>query len=150
MDIRPARFADAALLRELVERAYGGYVAAIGRRPAPMDEDYAAAIARATVLVAIEAGAIAGVIVLSEQGDHLLIENVAVEPVHQHAGIGRALLNRAEAIARERGLAELRLYTNEAMERNLRLYPRLGYRETGRRPGAGFRRVYFAKRVGPA
>jgi ribosomal protein S18 acetylase RimI-like enzyme len=76
-----------------------------------------------------------------------LIENVAVDPESQHRGIGRALLAFAEAHAASVGVAELRLYTNEAMHDNLRLYPRLGYVETGRGRGAGFNRVYFRKRL---
>ena len=147
MHIRSACVADWAALRAVTQRAYEGYVALIGRRPAPMDEDYEAVIARAIVSVAEQDGVVVGLIVVSAQADHLLIENVAVEPGHQHIGIGRALLGHAEALARERGVRELRLYTNAAMERNLRLYPRLGYAETGRAPGAGFRRVYFTKRL---
>ena len=50
----------------------------IGRRPAPMDEDYSDAIARASVFVAVRSGAIAGLIVLRAEDDHLVIENVAV------------------------------------------------------------------------
>jgi hypothetical protein len=39
----------------------------------------------------------------------------------------------------------VRLYTNAAMEENLVLYPRLGYREVGRRRDGGFDRVFFTK-----
>jgi GNAT superfamily N-acetyltransferase len=87
--------------------------------------------------------------VLIERPGHLLVENVAVDPSRQGGGIGRFLMAFAETYARERGLGELRLYTNEAMHENLRFYPRLGYREDGRRLEDGFRRVYFVKRLGP-
>jgi GNAT superfamily N-acetyltransferase len=40
--IRPATLADARAVGALVEEAYGHYVERIGKRPAPMDEDYAA------------------------------------------------------------------------------------------------------------
>ncbi len=43
------------------------------------------------------------------------------------------------------GLPEVSLYTNEAMVENLRLYPRLGFVETGRRVEDGYRRVFFRK-----
>ena len=147
MRIRAAQPQDAPAVSELVQRAYGGYVELIGVRPAPMDEDYTAAIARATVLVAVHDATLAGVVVLRTEADHVLIENVAVDPAHQHAGIGRALLARAEDVAREHGLSELRLYTTAAMHRNLALYPRLGYEETGRRRQSRFDRVFFAKRL---
>lgn len=88
-----------------------------------------------------------GLIVLTRAPDHLLIENVAVDPARQRTGIGRALLDFAEIYARKNGLSELRLYTNEAMAENLRFYPRLGFREDDRRTENGFRRVFYSKRL---
>nr|WP_234901471.1 hypothetical protein [Mycolicibacterium fluoranthenivorans] len=60
------------------------------------------------------------------------------------------MLERAESDARELGLTEVRLYTNEAMSENLTYYPRRGYQETGRRTEDGYRRVYFRKKISPA
>ena len=40
MVIRRGDAAEALLLRDLVERAYSVYVERIGRRPAPMDDNY--------------------------------------------------------------------------------------------------------------
>ena len=79
---------------------------------------------------------------LRRLGQH---ENVAVEPTEQGHGHGRALVSFAERHARECGLAAVELYTNEAMAANIRLYPRLGYVETGRRVDDGYHRVYFRK-----
>ncbi len=95
-----------------------------------------------------EAGAVRGVLVLEGRADHLLIDNVAVEPERRGKGDGRALLGFAEVEARRRGLPEVRLYTNEKMERNIALYAARGYAETERRQEEGFRRVFMAKRVG--
>jgi ribosomal protein S18 acetylase RimI-like enzyme len=144
MVVRRADPSEAPLLRELVERAYAIYIERIGRRPAPMDDDYDAKIRRGEVFVADDGG-VAGLIVLVERPDHLLVENVAVEPARQGAGVGRRLLAHAESHAVARGLRELRLYTNEAMTENLAFYPRLGYRQVGRRVEEGFRRVYYTK-----
>ncbi len=63
-------------------------------------------------------------------------------------GDGRTLLDFAEAEARRRGLPEVRLYTNELMERNIALYAARGYAETERRQEESFRRVFMAKRLG--
>jgi N-acetylglutamate synthase-like GNAT family acetyltransferase len=95
-----------------------------------------------------EAGAVRGVLVLEQHADHLLLENVAVEPARRGEGEGRALLDFAEAEARRRGLPEVHLYTNALMERNIALYAALGYVESERRREEGFRRVFMAKRVG--
>ena len=144
--IRPARAADASAICVIVERAYGGYVERIGRRPAPMDDDYGAKVREGGVFVA-EDGAVAGVLVLVANVDHVLVENVAVDPRRQGRGIGRALFGFAESFARAHGTPELRLYTNAAMVENVALYPRLGYREDGRRVQDGFDRVFFSKRL---
>ncbi len=71
----------------------------------------------------------------------------AVDPALRGQGVGVRLLRAAEDHARARRLGEVRLYTNEAMTENRRLYLRLGYRETRRGVQDGFRRVYFTKHL---
>jgi ribosomal protein S18 acetylase RimI-like enzyme len=145
--IRPALPDDAAAVAACVRAAYAGYVALIGREPAPMGADYAALIAAAAVWVAHDAAEVVGVLVLHERVTALLIENVAVHPSRQGRGIGRALVAFAEEQARAAGLAEVTLYTNARMTANLRFYPALGYAETGRRAEDGFDRVFYRKRL---
>jgi ribosomal protein S18 acetylase RimI-like enzyme len=145
--LRDATPADREPIERLVEAAYGAYVDRIGKRPAPMDADYAALIDAGRVTVAELGGGIAGLLVLIPMPDHLLVENVAVDPAAQGTGLGRRLMAHAEDDARARGLGEIRLYTNELMTENVAWYPRLGYRETERRAESGFSRVFFAKRV---
>lgn len=147
--IRLATPGDAEVIDELVQCAYAHYVDRIGRRPGPMDEDYARKVAEGKVSVAVEGGEIVGLIVLARESDHLLVENVAVGPEHQGEGIGRALLAFAEEVAAEVGLTTLRLYTHALMTENLAFYPRLGYTEVDRRIDNGFERVFFSKRLRP-
>lgn len=134
------------VVRDLVQRAYSPYVERIGIRPGPLDDDYAARIEGGYLSVAEDPG-IVGLIVLIGKPNHLLIENVAVEPSRQGEGIGRALLAFAEDQARQSGLPTLRLYTNAAMTENLALYARLGYSEDERRSDGGFQRVFLSKRL---
>lgn len=150
MEIRAAQSGDADALREIVESAYGIYVERIGRRPAPMEDDYAERVRAADVFVAVDDRDVVGLIVLIAAEDHVLIENIAVDPGQQGAGVGRSLMALAETYAAERSISELRLYTNAAMTENLAFYPRLGYRETDRRTDAGFERVFFTKRLDAA
>jgi ribosomal protein S18 acetylase RimI-like enzyme len=145
VQIRSATADDAAAVGELVQRAYAHYVDRIGRRPGPMDDDYREKVAACRVSVAVEADEILGLIVLAQEADHLLVENVAVEPERQSQGIGRALLAFAEETATEAGITTLRLYTHALMTENLAFYPRLGYTEIGRRTDNGFERVLFSK-----
>lgn len=147
MRIRAARDTDLAAIEDLVRRAYEPYVERIGRRPAPMDDDYAEAIAQGHVFVAeesVDAGVL-GLLVLIPADDHLLVENVALDPLRQGEGLGRALLSHAETAARREALPALRLYTNVAMHENIALYSSLGWQETERRVVNGFERVFFFK-----
>src|SRR5689334_9143263 len=145
--LRQAAPGDREAVERLVEAAYGLYVERIGKRPAPMDADYAARIDAGLVTIAESKGQLVGILVLVPMEDHLLVENVAVDPAAQRTGLGRRLMVRAEEEARARGLTRLRLYTNEKMVENLAWYPRLGYRETERRAESGFARVFFEKRL---
>jgi ribosomal protein S18 acetylase RimI-like enzyme len=147
MEIRLAEPDETEAIHELVDRAYGHYVERIGGRPGPMDTDYTEKVVQGHVSVAQDGGAIVGLIVLAREPDHLLVENVAVEPGRQGEGVGRALLAFAEDVARKASTPILRLYTHAKMTENLALYPRLGYEETHRRTDDGFERVFFAKHL---
>lgn len=147
MTIRPAHPAEAPLLAALVGRAYAPWVPILGRRPFPMQDDYAARIAAGEAWVLEDGGAVQALVVVERHPGHLLLDNIAVEPHRQGMGDGRALLDFVEAEARRLGLAEVRLYTNALMERNIALYARRGYAETERRQEKGFARVYMAKSV---
>ncbi|MGG5820545.1 GNAT family N-acetyltransferase [Falsiroseomonas sp. HW251] len=130
-----------------MQRAYAPWLAVIGRRPAPMDDDYAAHVAAGEAFVLESGGVIAGAVVLQDGPGHLWLDNVAVDPAWKGQGLGRALLDFAEAEARRRGLAEIRLLTHQRMESNIALYARLGFVETARRTEDGFDRVFMAKRL---
>ena len=149
MILRPATPADVPVLDDIAARAYGVYIERLGgRRPRPMRDDYAERVRAADVFVAEDDAGITGMIVLVREPDHLLVENVAVDPDRQRAGVGRALMGRAEQFARESGFREVRLFTNVIMTRNQAIYRHLGYREDGRSIEADFQRVYFSKTVG--
>ena len=147
MSIRPANAADVPAMTRIVAAAYAKYIARIGKPPAPMLDDYAAHVRSRTAWVIEDHGAVAGLIVLLPMDDHLLLDNVAVNPALHGRGLGRALMVFAEREARRRGYQEVRLYTHEAMTENLAMYPALGWQETGRREEAGYRRVFFRKPI---
>jgi len=142
---RPARAADVAAIRQLVQAAYGHYPPILGVTPAPLTADYATLVAAGHVHVAEQDGAVVGVLVLETYPDHLLVENLAVAPDTQGQGVGSTLLALAEQQAAAQGLRELRLFTHERMTDNLAYYPRRGYVETHRTDDGGFHRVHFAK-----
>ncbi len=146
---RPATGADAPKVAALVNAAYGHYVERIGMLPRPMTDDYAEVIANQHVTVAESHDAtIVGVIVLSV-GDEggFLIDNVAVDPSMRGKGLGKALLEFAEAEARRAGFDSIYLYTHEKMTDNLALYSRIGYVEYDRRSQGEFSLVYMRKHL---
>jgi ribosomal protein S18 acetylase RimI-like enzyme len=113
MIIRPANIADLAAIERIVSDAYQVYIERIGKPPGPMLDDYSAHIRNYTAWVAEVSDQVAGVLILIDETDHLLLDNVAVDPSHHGRGIGRALLNFAEQEAVRRGYSEITLYTRE-------------------------------------
>lgn len=137
----------------VIGAAFLPFVALIGRRPAPLDLDVAAAVATRLVLVAEDAGEIVGALVAdtrADSGTEMFVDTVAVLPEAQRRGVGRALIAAAEQAARHARTQRVVLYTNAAMAGALALYPRLGYAQTHRDQASGFDRVHFAKAMRPA
>ncbi len=126
---RLATAADEALVAAINTEAYAVYEREFGFRPQPMDEDWAPRIAAGEAWLLGEDGTL----VIERHPDHAMIYSVALRPGAQGGGLGRAMLDQAERLAASWGLPELRLYTNALMTRNIALYGRYGYRETGRR-----------------
>lgn len=146
MRIRRATEDEGHRIDDLVQAAYGKYIARMGRPPLPMLGDYPALVALGVVWVLVWGAEVVGVVVLRGEGDHLLLENIAVAPEHQGQGFGTRLLDFAEDEARSPGFGEIRLYTNEVMIENIAIYKKRGYRETSRERGS-YRRVFMAKPV---
>jgi ribosomal protein S18 acetylase RimI-like enzyme len=145
--IRLATEADRDRVNTIVTAAYAPYIPRIGRKPGPMDDDYAALIRQQAVRILEDGPHIKAVLVLISEPDSLLLDNIAVDPAFQHQGIGRRLLTFAEQTAREAGLPSIRLYTHQAMTENIALYTRVGYVETHRGTTNGLHRVYMVKRL---
>jgi len=148
MIIRPANIADLAAIERIVSDAYRVYIERIGKPPGPMLDDYSAHLRNHAAWVAEVGDQVAGVLILIDETDHLLLDNVAVDPSHHGRGIGRALLNFAEQEAVRRGYREITLYTHEKMSENLAMYSALGWVETERREQNGYQRVFFHKSLG--
>src|SRR5258706_1842735 len=144
---RPAIAGEVAAITQIVDDAYRHYIPRMGRTPALMLEDYAARVSEDVVWVIEEGNTVRGVSVLLPKPDHLLLENIAIDPAYHGTGLGRRLLVFAEAEAMRQGYRELRLYTHETMIENQRLYAKIGYEETGRRTEVGFERVFLRKRL---
>jgi ribosomal protein S18 acetylase RimI-like enzyme len=146
--LRPAVDEDAPMVAALVDAAYRPYIDRIGFPPRPMLDDYTQVIRHCRVTVAETQAALVGVIVLNTDGEGFFIDNVAVHPSQRGRGVGKALLEFAEAEARRAGFDSIYLYTHEKMTENIALYTRIGYQEFDRRDQGGFSLVYLRKRLG--
>lgn len=149
MPIRRARPEDADTLSDIARAAYAIYLPRMDREPAPMLQDFPAAISagRVDVLRDPAGETVHGYIVHFVRDGDWFIENVAVHPDRQGSGAGARLLAHAEEAACAGGCDSIHLYTNAAMTENLGFYKRHGYRRVDRRREDGFDRVYFVKRL---
>ncbi|MBB3937251.1 GNAT family N-acetyltransferase [Aureimonas phyllosphaerae] len=100
LHIRSATRSDVPAIVEIVADAYAPYVERLGREPAPMMDDYGQLVESDCVWIVETGGLIGGLIVLRQEADHVLVSNVAVARAHQGQGLGRKLLDYAEAVAR--------------------------------------------------
>jgi ribosomal protein S18 acetylase RimI-like enzyme len=127
--IREARQEDAEALAQL--SAQLGYPATAGQireRLAQLAQDPAAAI----VVAEVEDGAVAGWMQLLEQhvleaGGRVEIAGLVVDSRYRRSAIGRALMERAEQWARERGLRAVNLRSNVTRAAAHAFYQSLGY-----------------------
>jgi len=73
----------------------------------------------------------------------IVVHRLAVDPAFRGRGVAAALMQQAEAVAKELGISVLRVDTNSQNEATQRLFPKLGYAYAGEiglqfRPGLKF------------
>jgi putative acetyltransferase len=90
------------------------------------------------VWVVLDEGAVVGSVAVRRDGaDAAELKRMYLRPDVRGHGLGRALLERAVAWAREQNLAAVRLDTSEDMVTARRLYESAGFRRTGTRTESG-------------
>ncbi|UKZ70483.1 uncharacterized protein TrAtP1_011463 [Trichoderma atroviride] len=154
LSIRRATVEDLSFVQAIVNASYSKYIERMGKPPAPMLLNYTVLPKGQDIFVletisGDQGSEIVGAITLAidDAGSAVKISNVVVGPAAQGRGCGRALMDFAEAVAREKGIDSLELYTNAKMHENISLYPKFGYIETGRRSEDGYDRVFFRKQL---
>ena len=145
--VRIAALEDVPAITACVCEAYVHYIERIGKRPGPMLEDFHETIGSSQVHVVESQGRIVGVAVLKVTDEGLYLDNVAVRPSAKGTGVGRTLLELAEAEARSQGYTSIYLATHELMHENRALYARIGYKEYAHRVVNGFPRVFLRKQL---
>ena len=90
---------------------------------------------QASALVALEDGRVLGYVGMMCVLDEGQIINVAVHPDARRRGVGRSLMQAAQAYAKERGIVFLSLEVRESNIAARSLYSSLGWEEQGIRKG---------------
>lgn len=129
--IRPAAINDAVPLETCIDAAYAAHRNRIQDVP-PVSEGVADDIKSNLVWVAELDRSVVGGVILVLKDEYAMLTNIAVDPDCSGLGIGRALIEHAEAQCRTMKKTELRLSTHVAMPENVRLYEHLGWKETER------------------
>jgi GNAT superfamily N-acetyltransferase len=144
LTFRAAVPADVPAVVRLVESAYRGEASKRGwtteadllggQRTDPESVAGMVAAAGSRVELGFDAeGALAACVNLKEEADgSLYVGMLAVDPARQAGGLGKELLARAEAFARERGLRRLRMTVIDRRPELIAYYERRGYARTGR------------------
>ena len=116
MRIRLARAEERERLEDLQRRAsmaLGDYRDQLEAHPDAVELP-ARHIALGGVLVAEVEGAIAGFAVVLDQDNRAELDGLFVEPVRWRQGIGKALVDKAVHLARDRGLSLMTVVANPA------------------------------------
>ncbi len=143
--LRAATPVDVPRIAALVDAAYRKYLDRLPGPSRPMTLDYAEVVRRDRVVLAERDGALVGLLVMAVEDDRFVMDNLAVDPAHQGTGVGRLLMEHAEAEARRAGFSAIHTYTNEKMTENRALYERIGYVQYDRRQHGPMAAVYLRK-----
>lgn len=146
LSFRLATLADATALQPLVQRAYRGDAARAGwtheadlldGERIGIDELAALITDQAErLLVAERDGTMVGCVRVADLGGGLAyLGLLAVDPLRQAAGIGRALIDAAETLARDGfGAARIEMTVIDTRDELIGYYRRRGYTPAGVRP----------------
>ena len=133
MRIRRATTEDLDTMRVVMARAYDVDEVRLGYCPPPADDDPARWIGRQSAWVGEHAGRVMAVLLAEPRDGRFVVWSAVVDPDWQREGNGRALMEHAEALARDAGLAEVQLSANVLLEETISHYERCGYEVRGRR-----------------
>ncbi|MFC4102156.1 GNAT family N-acetyltransferase [Paenibacillus xanthanilyticus] len=131
--LRPAAEADWPLVHRLIMEAFREYEGVLVPQSGALRETVASirekVAGRGGAMIAETADGTAalGTALHYVVEQHLYVGRVSVVPAGRGQGVGRALMLGMEGIAREAGLAEIRVSVRLSLPDNVAFYERLGY-----------------------
>jgi ribosomal protein S18 acetylase RimI-like enzyme len=141
MQVRRAEPDEAAAVTAVIHAAFAPYRGKLVPESSAHDETVATVakkMANGGAVVAEESSCMLGASLFEVEGDALYIGRLAVLPEARRRGVAVLLVDAIERIAREEGRARLTLGVRLVLDDNIRLFTRLGFRETGRTSHPGF------------
>ena len=144
MFFRKAKLEDHKIIITIALKAYEKYVERMGKEPAPMrpviqKED--------VVFVCEDNEQVIAFAILVKINDQILLDSIAVNPLHQKKGIGANFIKFIEQYLMEQKFDKYQLYTNEKMFENIDWYQKIGFKIFKKVNEKGFNRIYFEKKL---
>ena len=144
MVFRRAVVEDYKLINTIALKAYEKYVERMGKEPVPMrpsiqKED--------VVFVCEDNKQIIAFAILVKINDQIILESIAVDPLHQKKGIGNNFIKYIEQYLIKQKINKYQLYTNEKMFENIDWYQKIGFKIFKKVTEKGFNRIYFEKQL---
>lgn len=126
----------------VIHAAFAEYQGRLAPPSAAMKEtvdSLARRLAAGAVFVAEDAdGTVLGAVCAERKGDAVYLDRLAVPPAARGRGVAAALVAAVEAFAAEVGAEAVTLGVRLALDGNIRMFERLGYREVARTAHSGF------------
>lgn len=138
---RNARLEEAAEVLAVILAAFGQYRGTLVPASSAFKETpdtVRETMTRGGAVIVEREGRILATTLYEPLDDSLYIGRLAVLPEARRSGVAVLLVEAVEAIARARGIPRLTLGVRLALADNIRLFTRLGFRETGRTAHEGF------------
>jgi ribosomal protein S18 acetylase RimI-like enzyme len=139
--IRAATARDAALIAELVRRAFAAQPRPTNPPSSALKESAAtitAHLERGGGAVLERDGVVVGTVLWEEEDGALYVSRVSVDPDSRRQGIARALMDEVEREARRRGFSRMTLGVRLELEENRRLFRSCGFEDAEFRSHEGF------------
>ncbi|TQJ31714.1 GNAT family N-acetyltransferase [Microbacterium sp. SLBN-146] len=151
-DVRPIEVRDAGQVLTLQRAAFVQEALIYGDPDMPALtqslEELESELADNLGCVAVMGERVVGAARARASDDLLLVGRIAIAPDVQGGGLGSTLLEAVEERGRKNGCREAELFTGSLSEANLRLYSKLGYRESDRvEQGDGIAEIYLRKEL---
>ena len=144
MLFRIAKLEDHKIIMAIAQKAYEKYVERMGKEPAPMrpviqKED--------VVFVCEDNKQVIAFAILVKINDQIILDSIAVDPLHQKKGIGNNFIKYIEQYLIKQKINKYQLYTNEKMFENIDWYQKIGFKIFKKVTEKGYSRIYFEKKI---